>query len=128
MKKRIFYWSPHLNPVGTVKSTLNSALSLKRYNNSYDVFVINVCGEWIDYKEFFSKNSIKLIKLYFNYFKFLPKRGFIFSRFSYFLIYILSFIPILILLKKDKPDILFFHLITSLPLTILKVFWEYSHK
>ena len=122
MKKRIFYWSPHLNPVGTVKSTLNSALSLKRYNNSYDVFVINVCGEWNDYKEFFSKNSIKLIKLNFNYFKFLPKRGFIFSRFSYFLIYILSFIPILILLKKDKPDILFFHLITSLPLTILKVF------
>mgnify|MGYP001192483355 FL=1 len=122
MKKSIFYWSPHSNSVGTVKSTLNSALSLKRYNNKYDVFVINVCGEWNDYKKFFSENSIKLIKLNFNYFKFLPKRGFIFSRFSYFLIYILSCIPILILLKKDKPDILFFHLITSLPLTILKVF------
>ncbi len=122
MKKSIFYWSPHLNPVGTVKSTLNSALSLKRYNNRYDVFVINVCGEWNDYKKFFSENSIKLIKLNFNYYKFLPKRGFILSRFSYFLIYVLSFIPIIILLKKHKPDILFFHLITSLPLTILKVF------
>ena len=30
MKKIIFYWSPHLNPVGTLKSTLNSALSLKK--------------------------------------------------------------------------------------------------
>jgi len=120
MKKSIFYWSPHLNPVGTLKSTLNSALSLKRYNNRYDVFVINACGEWNEYKNFFSDNSIKLIKLNFNYFKFLPKRGFVSSRFSYFLIYILSFIPLIILLKKYKPDILFLHLITSLPLTILK--------
>ncbi len=121
MKKSIFYWSPHLNPVGTLKSTLNSALSLKRYNNRYDVFVINACGEWNEYKKFFSENSIKLIKLNFSYFKFLPKRGFISSRFSYFLIYTLSFIPLIILLKKYKPDILFLHLITSLPLTILKV-------
>ena len=92
MKKIIFYWSPHLNPVGTLKSTLNSALSLKRYNNRYDVFVINACGEWNDYKKFFSDNSINLIKLNFSYLKFLPKRGFILSRFSYLLIYILSFI------------------------------------
>ena len=32
MKKTIFYWSPCLNPVGTVKSTLNSATSLMKYN------------------------------------------------------------------------------------------------
>ena len=93
MKKKVFYWSPHLNPVGTVKSTLNSALSLKKYNNEYDVYLINVCGEWDDYKSFFLDNSIKQIKLSFSYFKFLPKKGFISSRLSYFLIYILSFLP-----------------------------------
>ena len=122
MKKIIFYWSPHLNPVGTLKSTLNSALSLKKYNNKYDVFVINACGEWNDYKKLFSDNSINLIKLNFDYLKFLPKTGFILSRFSYLLIYLLSFIPLVILLKKYKPDILFLHLITSLPLTILNIF------
>ena len=122
MKKKVFYWSPHLNPVGTVKSTLNSALSLKKYNNEYDVYLINVCGEWNNYKKFFSDNSINQIKLSFNYFKFLPKKGFISSRLSYFLIYIISFVPLLILLKKNKPDIIFLHLITSLPLTILRIF------
>ncbi len=122
MKKKVFYWSPHLNPVGTVKSTLNSALSLKKYSNEYDVYLINVCGEWNNYEKFLSNNSINQIKLSFNYFKFLPKKGLISSRLSYFLIYIISFVPLLILLKKYKPDIIFLHLITSLPLTILKIF------
>ena len=122
MKKTVFYWSPHLNPVGTVKSTLNSALSLKKFDNKYDVFMINACGEWNDYEKFFFDNSINLIKLNFYYYKFLPKRGFISSRLSYLLIFILSFFPMIFLLKKYKPDILFLHLITSLPLTILKIF------
>ena len=122
MKKKVFYWSPHLNPVGTVKSTLNSALSLTKYSNHYEVHMINVCGEWNNYEKFFFDNSIKLIKLNFSYFNYLPKRGFLSSRFSYFFIFLLSFIPLIILLKKERPDIIFLHLITSLPLTILKLF------
>ena len=54
MKKNIFYWSPCLNPVGTLKSTLNSALSLKKYNDKNEINMINACGEWNDYKKFFS--------------------------------------------------------------------------
>ena len=122
MKKNIFYWSPCLNPVGTLKSTLNSALSLKKYNYKNEINMINVCGEWNDYKKFFSDNSINLVNLNFNYFKYLPKRGFISSRFSYLVIFILSFLPLIILLKKYKPDIIFLHLVTSLPLTILRLF------
>ena len=69
MKKKVFYWSPHLNPVGTVKSTLNSALSLTKYSNHYEVHMINVCGEWNSYEKFFSDNSINLISIasYDNY-------------------------------------------------------------
>ena len=122
MKKKIFYWSPCLNPVGTLKSTLNSALSLKKYNNKNEIYMINACGEWNDYKKFFFDNSINLINLNFHYFKYLPKRGFVSSRFSYLVIFILSFLPLLILLKKHKPDIIFLHLVTSLPLTILRLF------
>ena len=78
-------------------------------------------GNGIIMRSFFD-NSIKLIKLNFSYFNYLPKRGFLSSRFSYFFIFLLSFIPLIILLKKERPDILFLHLITSLPLTILKLF------
>ena len=101
MKKKIFYWSPCLNPVGTVKSTLNSASSLIKYNqDEYDVYLINACGEWDQYFEFINSNSIKLINFKFKYFKYLPKRGYVQSRFSYVLIFILSFFPLIKLQTK----------------------------
>ena len=122
MKKKIFYWSPCLNNIGTIKSTINSALSLTKYDQNNEVYIINACGEWNDHQKLFSDSSIKFLKLNFDYFKFLPKEGYINSRLSYFLIYILSFVPLIRLLKNHKPDIIFLHLVTSLPLTILKIF------
>ena len=103
MKKKIFYWSPCLDRVGTVISTINSAISLSKYNKNNDVRIINACGEWDQYKELLNKNSICLIDLNFKYFKVLPKRGFISSRFSYIIIYLLSFFPLYFLLKKEQP-------------------------
>ena len=123
MKKKIFYWSPCLNPVGTVKSTLNSASSLIKYNqDEYDVYLINACGEWDQYFELINYNKIKLINFKLKYFKYLPKRGYVQSRFSYVLIFILSFFPLIKLIKKYKPDFIVNHLITSLPLTLLFLF------
>ena len=55
MKKNIFYWSPCLNPVGTVKSTLNSAISLKKFNKEYNVSIINACGEWDEFQGILKK-------------------------------------------------------------------------
>ncbi len=122
MKKNIFYWSPCLNPVGTVKSTLNSAISLKKFNQDCDVSIINACGEWDQYKDKLNKNSINLIDLSFKYFKILPKTGFLGSRLSYIIIFLLSFLPLFFLLKKHKPNKIILHLITSLPLTLLFFF------
>ena len=123
MKKKVFYWSPCLNPVGTVKSTLNSALSLGQYGkNNFEVTVINACGEWDQYLEFFKKNNINVINFKIKFYKFLPKVGFFPSRFSYLVIYFLCFIPLLRLIKASKPDYLIVHLITSLPLTIMSLF------
>ena len=48
--KKNFYWSPCLNPVGTIKSTINSA-TLKKFNKDYEVSIINACGEWDAYIE-----------------------------------------------------------------------------
>ena len=36
MKKTFFYWSPFLTHVGTVKSTINSAIALKK-----DILIMN---------------------------------------------------------------------------------------
>lgn len=123
LKKKIFYWSPCLNPVGTIKSTLNSATSLIKYNrNKYDVYLINACGEWDSYSEYINSNHIKLINFKLKYFKYLPKRGYVQSRFSYIIIFILSFFPLIKLIKKYKPDYVINHLITSLPLILLFLF------
>ena len=122
MKKKIFYWSPCLNPVGTVISTINSAISLSKYDKNNDVRLINVCGEWDQYRKTLNKNEIELIDLNFKYFKILPKRGFLGSRFSYMIIFLLSFFPLIFLLKKEQPNKIILHLITSLPLTLLNLF------
>ena len=119
MKKKILYWSPFISNVGTVKSTLNSAIAYSRYSlRSNDVGIINVCGEWDEYEDEIKKNNLNLIKLNFSYFKYLPKNGYIQSRISFFLIFILSFFPLIKLLNKQKPDYLIIHLITSLPLLV----------
>ena len=115
--KKIFYWSPCLANIGTINSTLNSAIGLKKYfNNKYDVSIINSCGEWNHHKNYLKLNGIKVIDLGFNYFQFLPKKGFFLSRLSYITIFLLSFIPLKRLIITAKPDFFISHLITSLPL------------
>ncbi len=122
MKKKIYYWAPCLNPVGTVISTINSATAINQYDKTNEAYIINSCGEWNDHLDKFENNSVKIINLTFNYFKFLPKKGFFGSRISYTIIFFISFIPLLILLKKEKPKTIILHLITSLPLVLLNFF------
>jgi len=63
--------------------------------------------------------SLKLTN--FNLHQVLPKKGLL-SRFSLLIISFLNFIPLLYVIKKDKPDYLVIHLLTSLPI-ILSNFW-----
>lgn len=122
-KKKIFYWSPCLNPVGTVKSTLNSAISLQKYrNDKYEIILINAFGEWENYKEYCKINNLKILDFKFNFYKYLPKEGYIQSRFSYILVFLICFFQLKSLLNKHKPDFLICHLITSIPLTLLYLF------
>ena len=105
MKKSIYFWSPHLTKVGTVKSTLNSAISFSQFSKKqYDIKIINVFGEWNDYKKTLEYHDIKKIDLTFNYYNLLPKYGFVPSRISYLIIIFTSIFPLLRLLKKEQPD------------------------
>jgi glycosyltransferase involved in cell wall biosynthesis len=122
MKKEVYYWAPCLDKVGTVKSTLNSAISLAKYSNDYNVSIINVFGEWENYEEVLKKNKINKINICCNIYKSLPKKGYILSRLSYIVISFMSFIPLIILLKKNKPDFLLIHLLTSVPVILFKIF------
>ena len=62
--KKIFYWSPCLNRVGTLYSTINSAISVKKYSKNFEPIIINSCGEWDNYTELFNKYDIKIENFY----------------------------------------------------------------
>lgn len=118
----IYYWAPCLNKVGTYKSTMHSAIALAKYSKKNKIRVINSCGEWNEQRDFFEEHDVELIDLGFDYFKYLPKLGFFGSRFSYLIIFITSFIPLLKIILNHRPDFLIIHLITSLPLLLNKIF------
>ncbi len=121
--KTILYWSPCLVKVGTVKSTINSAIALSKYSkNKYKVKIINTCGEWDEHSDIFKKNNIDLIEFKFKFFSYLPKNGFLKSRISYLIIFIFSIFPLLNVLKKDKPEFFIMHLLTSLPIILNNIF------
>ena len=100
MKKSVVYWSPCLTKVGTVKSTLNSAISLAKYSKNYEVTIINVFGEWSNYKKYLNQNNVNLKNLTFNYYNFLPKYGYLQSRISYLIICLISCVPLIIFFKR----------------------------
>ena len=121
--KTIFYWCPFIPKVATVRAVIKSAESLKRYSNhKFEPVIINAAGEWNEFKDE-NKFKIKIIDL--NKSRILDKKnwtGFYKSRLIYICLFIMSFFPLLKLLKKNKPDFLIIHLISSLPLFLNLIF------
>jgi len=117
---KIYYWSPHTSYVATIKSVINSALSLNKYGkNNYQVAIIDANGEWKNIES----DKVKFIKLYSKiYFKIFPNNGYIKSRLSYLYIFIFRFISLKKLINKKKPDFFFIQLISSLPLILIILF------
>jgi glycosyltransferase involved in cell wall biosynthesis len=115
---KIFYWSPFISKVATVTSVIKSAESVVKYSkkSNINLAIIDVIGEWEDYKQLIDP-KIEIISLSKKkILKYLPKGGFFKSRLSYVLIFVLSFFKLLNLIKKEKPDYLITHLLTSLPI------------
>ena len=121
---KVFYWCPFTTKVATITAVINSADSLQKFsNNKINSYIINVFGEWNDYLENIKNKKIKLIFLSkFDFRKFLFCNGFLRSRLSYMFIYFYYFFLLLKILKKEQPNFLVIHLITSLPLTLLAMF------
>ena len=94
---------------------------MAKYSNDCYKF-INFFGEWHNYKKNLQDNNVDVLDLSFNYYDFLPKTGYISSRLSYIIIFLISFFPLVTLIKKNKPDYFVAHLITSLPLILINLF------
>ena len=118
----IYYWCPFLTKIATIKSVINSIASFNKYNLSkqkINLKVLNSCGEWDENLINDDFNILNLNKI--NIHKILPKKG-ILSRFSLIIISVLNFIPLFYVIKKNKPDFLVIHLLTSLPI-VMSNFW-----
>ena len=86
-----------------------------------DTYILDVFGEWNDKKKDLLEkkiNYIKLGKLSINF----PISGFIKSRVLSIFLFISSISPLYFLLKKEKPDYLIIHLLTSIPLVLVNFF------
>ena len=125
--KKIFYWSPYLSNVATIRNVVNSAYSLIKYDKiSFRAYILDVFGEWDIKKKELSEKKIEyliLSNLKIN----LPISGFLKSRFLSILIFFSSIYPLLKLLKKEKPDYLIIHLLTSIPFSLL-IFFNFKTK
>ena len=127
MKKKIFYWSPHINEqIATVKAVVNSALSLIKYSKNYDPTIINVFGEWNSLKNLLNDKNLNFKNLMNLNIK-LPINGFLKSRIFYTFLSLVILIPLYKFLRKEKPDYLIIHLIT-VPVLILCFFFNFKTK
>lgn len=126
--KNIYYWCPFIGNVATVKAVVNSAYSLVKYSNKKFVpTVINSCGEWDRFNSEFIEKKINS-KKFENFFKIDTKTsGYLKSRLTYIKIFLSCFFSLKNLLKKDQPEYLIAHLITSLPI-FLYLFFNFKTK
>lgn len=121
--KKIFYWCPFLNKVATAKAVINSCIGIKKYSNLNEPTIINAVGEFNEFKDKINYENINIIDLSNkNIIDKLPKSGFFKSRFSYIVIFLLSFRNLKNILINKKPNYLIVHLITSLPIFLFLVY------
>ena len=119
----VLYWCPFISKVATVKAVINSAFSLLKYSNQrYKPEVINVFGEWNDFRDELKNKKIILTPQLTNL-NFLKSQrsGYIVSRLKYIVIFFGSLIPLIKLLRQKNSSFIVVHLVTSLPLFIFSI-------
>ena len=125
--KQIYYWCPFIGNIATVKAVINSAYSLVKYSSKFSPLIINSCGEWDTYLDDFEKKKINS-KRFKNFFLLdTNTSGYLKSRITYIKIFLSCFFSLKKLLKKDEPEYLIAHLITSLPI-FLFIFFKFKTK
>ena len=121
--KNIYYWSPFIGNIATIKAVINSAYSLSKYsNNGFIPTIINSCGEWDRFNSTLNDKKI-IVKKFKNIFSInTSTSGYFKSRITYIKIFLSCFFTLKNTLKKDEPEYLIAHLITSLPIFLYLIF------
>ena len=116
MKKNIFYWSPYLGRIATIKAVINSASILKKIKKDYLVSIIDCYQEWGKYREILNESSVDIISLQKKIKLNINTTGFFKSRLIYILSFFLLYRKLKRLLNSEKPDFLIVHLLTYIPI------------
>ena len=121
--KNVYYWCPFIGNIATIKAVINSAYSLSKYsNNDFIPTIINSCGEWDRFKSTLNEKKI-IVKQFKNIFSInTDTSGYFKSRITYIKIFLSCFFLLKSALKKDQPEYLIAHLITSLPIFLYTIF------
>ena len=120
---KIFYWSPFLSNIATVKAVTRSINSIINYDKQglINPYIIDAVGEWQTNQK--NLEQIKIIKLYKkSIYKLLPKGSYLKSRLSQIIIFLFSIKNLKNSIIREKPDFLVAHLIISLPLFLFSIF------
>ena len=94
MKKTIYYWSPFIDKVATIKAVYNSVYSINKFSSEkFDAKIIDTFGEWNNHNYFNQnkKNFLTLTK--YNFLNSFSSTGYFNSRLKYILIFLLCFFP-----------------------------------
>ena len=109
--------------IATPRAVVNSAYSMQKYSAKFKSYIINFFGEFDDFSNELDQKKVNLVNFYNKKIvNFLPKHGFLQSRFSFEVFFAMAFAPLKNFIKNKKPDFLIIHLITALPLFLLIVF------
>ena len=121
--KNIYYWCPFIGNIATIKAVINSAYSLSKYsNNGFIPTIINSCGEWDRFNSTLNDKKI-IVKKFKNIFSINTNTsGYFKSRVTYIKIFLSCFFSLKNTLKKNEPEYLIAHLITSLPIFLYLIF------
>lgn len=116
---KVYYWTPYMGNVGTIKATINSAASLKKLG--YEVKIYRIYREWEGYEDLLQQYGIELVDFGLSKrFASLPSKGIGF-RISMILLSVLSVGPLRRNWKEEKPDVIIASLLGYLPLVVRRL-------
>jgi len=119
MKKDIFYWSPYLGKVATIRSVLNSMIGLKTFTtNKYNISLINCYGEWDNEISNLKKKNIDIINIQKKVKFSVHTYGFLASRIIYLKTLFITYYRLKNLLREKQPNYLIIHLLTFIPIIL----------
>jgi len=111
MQKKVVYWGPYSGHVGTIKAQINSAHSMVIYGG-HDAVLIRAHSEFKGYESELDEKGIRLLDLGLStFFPRLEKSNWLARRPYMLVVALFGFIPLVRVLRKEKPDMVVFNLI-----------------